>query len=270
MKTGALIFAFNNEQTDYIQLAAWNAKNIRRHLNIPVAVVTDNIDHPLIRSHFDKVIAATSESGGQRYFVDYAQSVTWFNASRVDAYDLSPWDQTLLLDADYVVASDSLSTVLKSHQDILAHQTAVDAVSENDFSGLNYFGRFHMPMWWATVMMFRRSRTARLTFESMKMVRKNWNHYCRLYNTSNGAYRNDYALSIALGIVNGHTLDYPKIPWNLVSVLPDHQIMELSQDHYRVNFVNAKNQHRWVDLCHQDFHAMGKRHLGEIVAKSFA
>jgi len=270
MTTGALLFAFNNEHTDYIRLAAWNASNIRRHLGIPVAVITDCPDHQLISTHFDSVVVAAPESGGTRHFVDYNQAVTWYNAGRVDAYDLSPWDQTLLLDADYVVASDALKSVLTSHQELLAHQSAVDAVGGNDFSGLNYFGEFKMPMWWATVVMFRRSTAVKMIFDSMRMIRANWLHYCRLYKTGNSVYRNDHALSIALGIVNGHTLAYPEIPWQLVSVLPDYRVSELAQDYYRIDYVNSKNQRRWVDLQGQDFHAMGKRHLGDVVAKHFA
>ena len=269
MKTGALIFAFNNEQTDYVQLAAWNAANIRRHLGIPVAVVTNAIDHPLVCSHFDCVIAAEPKSGGQRHFVDYQQTVSWYNVGRINTYDLSPWDQTLLLDADYVVASDALQCVLRSDQDFLAHQTAVDATGENDFLGLNFFGAYRMPMWWATVIMFRRCTAAKMIFDAMKMIQANWAHYRQLYQTGNSVYRNDHALAIALGIVNGHTLSYPAIPWRLVSVLPNHQVVELNQDHYRINYTNSQNQQRWIDLQGQDFHAMGKRHLGDIVAKSF-
>jgi len=41
MTTGALIFAFDNESTDYVTMAGWSARNIRRWLNIPTAVVTD-------------------------------------------------------------------------------------------------------------------------------------------------------------------------------------------------------------------------------------
>lgn len=270
MTTGALIFAFNNEQTDYVQMAAWSAQNIRRHLGIPVAVITDAVDRDLVKTHFDCVIPAVPSAGGHRHFKDYDQSVTWYNAGRVDAYDLSPWDQTLLLDADYVVASDSLRTVLGSSQEFLAHQTAMDATGENDFSGLNYFGSYRMPMWWATVVMFRRSVATKMTFDSMKMIRDNWAHYRHLYQTGNSVYRNDHALSIALGIVNGHTLDHAQIPWSLVSVLPDHTIEQTGPDHYRINFVNSQGRPRWVDMRSQDFHAMGKRHLGDIVAKNFA
>jgi hypothetical protein len=270
MKTGALLFAFNNEHTDYVQMAAWNAQNIRRHLGIPVAIVTNDVGHELVSTHFDCAIAAKPESGGQRHFADYNQTVTWYNAGRPDAYDLSPWEQTLLLDADYVVASNALLTVLQSNQHMLAHQSAADATAENDFLGLNRFGQFHMPMWWATVVMFRRSAESQLVFDTMKMIRTNWAHYRRLYQTGNSVYRNDHALSIALNTVNGHTLSHPAIPWQLVSVLPDHEVVKLAQDHYRINYTNSQNQRRWTDLQKQDFHAMGKRHLGEIVAKSFA
>ena len=40
MTRGALIFAFNNEKTDYVAMARWSAERIRRHLDIPVAIVT--------------------------------------------------------------------------------------------------------------------------------------------------------------------------------------------------------------------------------------
>lgn len=67
MTTGALIFAFNNEHTDYLEMAAWSAQNIRRHLGIPVAVVTDVKDTGRNRA-FDQVIEATPSTGGTRYF----------------------------------------------------------------------------------------------------------------------------------------------------------------------------------------------------------
>ena len=41
MIQGVLIFAFNNEQTDYLSMAEWSAGNIKRHLGLPVSVVTN-------------------------------------------------------------------------------------------------------------------------------------------------------------------------------------------------------------------------------------
>jgi hypothetical protein len=167
MKTGALIFAFNNQQTDYIRLAAWSAANIRRHLNIPVAVVTDCVDHELVRSKFDCVIEAPAESGGKRHFDDYGQTVTWHNAARTNAYRLSPWDQTLVLDADYVVASDTLKKLFGVDCDFLCHKNAWNVSTGHPLDNLNSFGNYQWPMWWATVMLFRRSNTAAYIFEAL-------------------------------------------------------------------------------------------------------
>jgi len=264
MTAGALIFAFNNEQTDYVAMAAWSAQNIQRHLNIPVAVVT-NDTQAIGNSNFSHVIVADAESGGTRYFEDYAQTVTWHNAGRVDAYALSPFDQTLVLDADYVVASDQLKVLLHSSQEFLAHSTAFDITGIDNFAALNCYGEFKMPMSWATVMMFRRSDHAELIFECMKMVRHNWRHYKDLYKIASSTYRNDYALSIALNIVHGQTLEHPAVPWNLASVTPEHRLTQVTQDHYRVDYIDQDKKPRWITLQNQDFHAMGKQHLENII-----
>jgi polyphosphate kinase len=106
MTTGALIFAHNNEHTDYVSMARWSARNIERHLDIPVHIVTEK----------------DNSDGNARWFDDYQSHVEWHNQSRVTAYDISPWDRTLLLDADYVVASDQLKTILDAPQDFLCHR----------------------------------------------------------------------------------------------------------------------------------------------------
>jgi hypothetical protein len=262
MTTGVLIFAFNNEHIDYLAMANWSAKNIRRHLKLPVAVVTDQS----IPSNylFEQVIPAIPEGKYSRKFADQEESVTWYNGNRVDAYELSPWSQTLVLDADYVVASAELKKVLEMKENFVAHKTAYDVVNQDNFDELNNFGSYNMPMWWATVMMFRRSTEAKLIFESMTMIKNNWQHYKNLYGVNKPTYRNDFALSIALGIVNGHTLNYTGIPWSLASLTPAHILTQTSEDNYRIDFLTPDQKPRYITLA-QDFHAMGKKHLGDIV-----
>ena len=265
MTTGALIFAFNNEKTDYVALAAWSAKNIRRHLNIPTAVVTDVSSGDSRLQGFDQVITAVPDSGGTRWFKDYQATVTWHNAGRTDAYSLTPWDCTLVLDADYVVASDRLKMLLDSNQDFLAHAEAYDITGQTNFVNLNRYGEFNMPMSWATVMMFRRCEHSQLIFDCMQMIKANWQHYKNIYQISSSTYRNDHALSIALTIVNGQTLHYKSIPWGLASVTPDYQVARTSQDCYRIDYVDHENRSHWVTIQNQDFHAMGKQHLEKII-----
>jgi hypothetical protein len=247
MTTGALIFARNNEHTDYVSMAHWSAKNIQRHLGIPTHIVTDD----------------SRTDSGSRHFADVGTSA-WHNTNRMDAYRLSPWDRTLVLDADYVVASNQLQSIIDCNADFLAHRWAYDVTGCNDFQGLNWFGAVGMPMWWATVMVFNKSTQAKLIFETMAMIRDNWTHYRNIYKNSIPSYRNDHALSIALLIVNGHTLDHPNIPWQLASLTPEHRLTQIEQDRYRVDFVNSEGKARWLEL-RQDFHAMGKQQLGDII-----
>jgi hypothetical protein len=262
MTTGALIFAFNNEKTDYVAMAKWSAKRIRYYLDIPVAIVTDASNTDLYQC-FEHVIEAKSETGGSRYFEDYADSVSWHNAGRTDAYNLSPFDQTLVLDSDYVVCGNQLQQLLNAPQDFLAHRDAFN-VARPDESFLNTFGRNQFPMWWATVMMFRKSNTAQYIFDSMAMIKHNYQHYRDLYGITEKNYRNDYALSIALGLVSGHTLKVDSIPWPLLSVTPDTELKRESfgdAEMWIMKYAGKDNKPKTISVAGQDFHAMGKKYL---------
>lgn len=262
MTRGALIFAFNNGVIDYVRLAAWTAENIKRHLDLPVALVTDiEVTDPV----FDYVIYADKLSGNGRYFSDFSDTIPWHNLTRADVYDLTPWDETLVVDADYIVASDQLKCLFGSSRNFLAHNRTYDIVGIGNLDEFNYFGRHKMPMWWATVMYFRRDSTTKMIFDSMKMVRDNWRHYCDLYAARRGSYRNDHALSIALNIVNGHVLPQG-IPWDMASLAPEHRLKQIDTDVYRVDFVDSEGRAKYITIAGYDFHAMGKRDLGDIIA----
>lgn len=116
-------------------------------------------------------------------------------------------------------------------------------------------------------MVFNKSTQARLIFDTMTMIRDNWSHYRNIYKNNTPTYRNDHALSIALLVVNGHTLNHISIPWRLASLTPEHQLTQIDPDRYRVDFVNTEGRSRWIEL-RQDFHAMGKKQLGDIVASN--
>lgn len=271
MTTGALIFAFNNEKTDYVKMATWCAKRIRAHLNIPVAIVTDATDNGL-HQQFEHVILSAPQTGGSRYFEDYADSVSWHNARRTDAYNLSPFEQTLVLDSDYVVSSDQLRQVLNAPQDFLAHRAAFN-VARPEEPFLDTFGRNRFPMWWATVMMFRKSPTAQYIFDCMEMIKHNWQHYRNLYGITEHNYRNDYSLSIALGIVSGHTLKVDSIPWPLMSVMPDTELSrevfgQEDRELWHMKYQGRDSKPKHIGITGQDFHAMGKKYLEAVIDAS--
>jgi hypothetical protein len=264
MTIGALIFAFDNESIDYVAMAAWNSHNIRHHLGVPVAVVTDDVKG--YAQEFDRVIHCDRRTDSGKRNFDDTGLVSWHNTNRMDAYLLSPWEQTLLLDADYVVASDQLTTLFDSPHEFMCYRWAHDITAQDDFLTMNYFGNFRMPMWWATVIMFRRSHQANLIFDCMHMVRENWQHYRWLYGNQQSLYRNDHALSIALNIESGHTLSTTDIPWSMATVLPTHRVTMIGNDRYQINYLDSQQKSKWIDVQGQDLHIMAKKNLGDIVA----
>jgi hypothetical protein len=166
-----------------------------------------------------------------------------------------------------VVASNQLKLLFDIDQDFLAHRWAYELSGNLAFRGNRAFGTYQMPMWWATVISFRQSTKAKLIFDCMEMIRNNWNHYLQLYQIHEETYRNDFALSIAMNIVNGHTLTDPSIPWELSTLMQETKLTQVDQDTYKIQYENNMQKSRWM-ILRQDFHAMCKRDLGEIVASS--
>lgn len=257
---GALLFAVGNSDIDYVDLARWSRDRIQRHLELPVAVVTDR-DVP--DSEFDRVIRIESpHDGTQRWFDDLAKTTPWNNLDRHRAYDLTPWQHTLLLDADYVVNSDFLQQIMAVEVDFQCYRHSA-AVGGEPLQ--HSFGDHGFPMWWATVIAFRRSERAQRIFEIMCMVKNNWRHYRNVYAIKDHLFRNDIALSIALGLVSGHTLCVDAIPGTLLATQPDQQLQLKGQSHWQVTWKRSDQRRVRCVIQDADFHAMGKHQLLEII-----
>ena len=262
MTAGVLLFAYNNDHIDYVKLAEWSAERIHRHLDLPVGIVTDA---QTVDSVFDYHIITDLPGSSGRYFADYDQLVEWKNGNRSSAFDLSPWDTTLVLDADYVVASDQLLQLLDSQQDFLTPANAYDVTGMATFDDLNVFGKFALPICWATVLFFRKTHRIKMLFDTVDMVRRNWHHYRALYQISRSAYRNDFAFAIAANLTHGQVLNWPSVPWSLASVVPEHRLAQVDADCFSVHYQTPDAKHKRTQLNQIDFHAMGKRDLGAII-----
>jgi ABC-type uncharacterized transport system permease subunit len=122
-------------------------------------------------------------------------------------------------------------------------------------------------MLWATVMMFRRSNQTQYIFDSMRMVRDNWQHYRNLYKIAQTNYRNDYALSIAVSLLSGHILGSFEAKYQMPTVMPDVKICQVSNQGFHLTFSRGDRE-SWLRIKDIDFHAMGKKHLGDLIASS--
>ena len=260
MTTGAVIFAVGDGAINYASMAAWSAKRIQRFLDLPTTLITDQeVDDPA----FDQVLRITrTPSERTRWFSDLAQSVPWHNLDRCDAYDLSPYDRTLLLDADYVVNSSRLRPIIDHYEHFWCHRHAYTVGVGQTF---DTFGRHRHPMWWATVIAFGRDAQSEFIFDSMRMIRDNWQHYRDLYHIDTPLFRNDYALSIALPLVNGHVQSVVQ-PGAMMNIMPEHRLSQVDEYTFEVTWECSQGRVHTNLLETYDFHAMCKRDLGAIVA----
>ena len=201
-ENGVLLFAYDNESIKYTELAKLCALLVRRHLpNTGVTLVTDNsIDGP-----FDDVILVETGNSGRRTFRNpngETEEVTWHNKTRPQAYDLTPYDKTLLLDVDYLMFNNSLQWLFQSDKELLCHNTVYDITGKESLIDEKMLHWSSIPMLWATVIYFTKNDTARELFNLVKLVQDNYQYYYNLYNFKSGPYRNDYAISIAYNLLS--------------------------------------------------------------------
>jgi hypothetical protein len=106
---GFLLFAHNNERISYVQLAAWQAKRINKWLGKSVSIVTDqqSLDTLTDQSMFDHIILSEVPTSQQRSY--NGNKLTFNNTDRCCAFDLTPYDETIIIDTDIVIQSDRLN-----------------------------------------------------------------------------------------------------------------------------------------------------------------
>lgn len=253
MNRGVLLFAFNNGVTDYYEMAVRTAKRIDKFLHLPVTVITDsNTDITKYENVFDNIITEKSDTSNIK------DKALWLNKGRHKAFDLSPYDETIILDTDYLVNSDTLLKPFELYDDFMCHNSTSFVMVDNQVEKVS--NKF-IDTAWATVIYFKKTNRAKQIFECMQMIQDNYQHYINIFDIPNTMYRNDYSLTIALWIVNGHKInqqDY--IPWNLLHLNNQVTAHRVSDTEYV--FLNDKQ--KYIRLKDTDFHLLNKKNFMEL------
>jgi len=262
---GALIFAFNSD-LDYVSIAVANAVLIKKNLNIPVTLITDS---PIDNTIFDQVKVVENHSTNKRAFRwdSGVETVNWKNSGRYSAYELSPYDTTVLLDADYFVFTDKLAQILNSNVEITAFDSVYDVSGKNSFEIDRYINFNSLQMYWATVIVFKKSSFVKQVFDLWKQVAENWNHYRVLYNFKSATYRNDFAFTIALNTLQGHVNNFCSIPYALPTLNSSHTVDKISK--FGTIFLSYPSHKsgkvvKKQTLYRGDLHVMNKSDLSKI------
>lgn len=244
---GVLLFAFNTDVVDYIAIAEQAARLVHHTLNLPVTLVTD---HGAITAHIDQTIVV--ENSFDNYRTGYASGSTWRNGNRYQAYELSPYEETILIDTDYLMLDRSLLTALDTTVDYrLIHNNRNPAGSMSGDMGqlsLNYV--------WATAITFKRTKQSELLFALVGRIQRNYSYYRQLYQIRERNFRNDYAFAIANNILNGYTVDAGQgLPWSMLTFTDAISNIEIKPN----NLVVRTNTAHIIPR--QNIHVMDKEYL---------
>lgn len=234
---GVVIFATNTAETDYVGIAEQNARLIEHYMGLPTTIVS-----------------AKDTGSNKRFSADTGTFVEWKNFGRHEAYEASPYDETIVLDADYLVFDDSLCKLFNCNFDYLLFDKNRYVNIEQQPSTM---GPHSLPYIWATAFLFRKTELARLFFELVGKVKRNYDYYRLLYNIREGNFRNDYAFAIAHYILSGNSVIASSFsPYNIHTVTGTISGIEATASNIVVRTPN-----KGFVLPYQNLHIMSKQWL---------
>ena len=192
MTRGFVIVAENNATTDYMKCAEVLARSLKKVM--PDCSVTllsnDKTSYP-----FDHIIELEVIAPSDQYRI----------SNDVQAYTLSPYDETIKLEADMI-----LPRSIEHWWDVLGQQDVVISTTIRNFKGeisdCRVYRRFiddnALPDVYNAITYFKKSDTATQFFEVVKNVAENWDEFKAILQCNpQEEVSTDWAYAIASHIV---------------------------------------------------------------------
>jgi hypothetical protein len=218
------VIAANNSTTsegkliDYVQLASIAAERVKYYLGLDTYILTDNESQAKKYSNFAGILTHIPTTISNRSMIAGQDIIqyNWINDARIDAYKLTKdiAKKVLMIDADYMVASDQLSLWLKVDSPFLIFNKALDISGAGVYDS-QYFPSNDITQRWATAISWNNCLEAEAIFETAKMVRDNYDFYAVMLGMPKKPFRNDLAFSVACHLHNVSTFEYPQL-YNLL------------------------------------------------------
>ena len=237
--TGVLVYCFNTEIYRYDLIAAKTIPLIKKNLKLPVTVVTNmetfKLLPPLGMVNY-KIIE--NETGNM------INHKPWHNLDRHRAYELSPYEKTILMDIDYFCYTDYLLTLANTNRDFLVHDKVHDLTGNDSYK---FKKNSIIPMVWATVIIFEKTKKSKAVFDMVKYIKERYTYFCELYRIDFRNFRNDYAFAIALHQLNGFK-GYETIPTRLPTLPGSAVVTEVTDTYVRWNHQSKNGVTKNSDL----------------------
>jgi len=273
MNKGILIFAHNSREVDYILTAVVSGALAKRYLKVSISLVTDtstldwaktsNI-YSKVEEIFDNIIIVDKPiSDNTRILNDgtmWSKIIPFVNANRADAYSLTPYDRTLLIDSDFLIFSDNLSNYWDVDASLLISPTMNDIRGDRIGVLDKWVSDEGIPLLWATTVMFTKNNESKLFFELVNYIRQNYDTFSLIYRFNPKIFRNDIAFSIAKHMLDGFETTSAGLPPILTSLDTD-IVYSITSDAVKILVENSTNQGGKIisSIIGRDLHIMNKQ-----------
>ena len=272
MSKGVLLFAKDNKTLDYLKQAKFCAERVKKYLNVPVAIATDIVNDKRL-DFFDHVVTLQSETvENKRKFRDGTMAsklANFNNLDRCEAYEISPFDETLVMDTDYVICNNHLANCFGSNQELMMYKDAIDLCHWRELTEFDKITDTGIEFYWATVVYFKKSTQNKIFFDLIKHIKENYSHYTSLYQIINPLYRNDFAFSIAAHILNGFSgdLSISSLPGKKYFVTDRDILQDLNNDEmlFLLEKQNHLGEYTGLKTKSQNVHVMNKFSLERMI-----
>ena len=244
MTKGVLLFCFDTAEVKYHKILERCVALVKKNLKLEITVVTNFDTYKNLKPlGFVNYKFIEPELGNTKLGKE------WRNVDRHLAYELSPYDTTMVMDIDYLPFSDNLRKFLDTGYNFLVSKTAHDLTGRNSFDQRRWS---MIDMVWATVFVFRKGKKAKRVFDTLKYVKDYYAYFLELYRIYDKQFRNDYAFAIALQQANGF-LDYDTLPISLPTLPPDCEVVQIDETGIAWKYQDQINY-----TTDQDVHVLNK------------
>lgn len=243
MTNGILLFSHNNREIDYGNMAYISARYAKKNLNVPVSLVTDSGTVRWMEKNkipfettFDRIILTDDFKIKEYYFRRfYDGSLTYKKADfknnlRSWAYELTPYDNTLVIDVDLLIVNNNLSSIWDANSDFMINKVCYDLSPDRDTFEFRRVSDQGIDFFWATAFFFRKTAWNKTFFDLCQHIVENYNYYRFVYQINNSLLRNDYVFSIATHMMGGFSnkLQPPSLPAKIYYCLDRDELIKVN------------------------------------------
>ena len=273
---GVLIFAHNNKEIDYGEMACISAMYVKKNLNVPVSLITDSGTLEYLKKNndkvgdiFDQVVLTddiiTKTFIKKRYYdgsLDYKKA-DFKNVHRAWAYELSPYDKTIVIDVDLLIVNDRLNAVWDTDVDFMINKISYDIARDRNSFEFQRVSDHGIDFFWATAFYFEKTKWTKTFFDLCKHIIENYEYYRFVYRIDSPLMRNDYVFSIAIHIMGGFTnkINPPSLPCEIYYTLDRDELIRVNNKKSFLFLIQKKGclgEYTLASTNNQNIHIMNK------------